>query len=366
VPSKQVTVLGRRMALVLPSRHDPRLRLAAVIISLQVLGQAVLGFKVSIAQILVTVAVCAAIEVGITAWRSGVILWPGSALLTGNSVSFILRAAGTRHGDWWSLNGIEFFVLAALAAMASKYLVRPGGKHVYNPSNLGLVACLLIVGGPRVFPQYLWWGPLETPVILALVVIALGAVWVCLRMRMLPMVLAFSVPFGLLVAAVAAGGRCFAATWSQDPICGSAYFTNIALSPELLVFVLFMMSDPKTSPRTTRGRALYGAATALAAVAMLAIQPTEYGIKVAVLASLTISCTVVPLIERWVERRGASEADPGYARPRPVGWRLSLGPAEAACALIAVAALAGVIVVAGDKRIIEIENRGPSAGVVSQ
>ena len=43
----------------------------------------------------------------ITFWRQGMLVWPASALLTGNGVAFILRASGTQHGDWWSLNGIE-------------------------------------------------------------------------------------------------------------------------------------------------------------------------------------------------------------------------------------------------------------------
>ena len=42
---------GREIPVVLPSPNDPRLRLAMVIISLQVLGQTVLHFKLSIAQI---------------------------------------------------------------------------------------------------------------------------------------------------------------------------------------------------------------------------------------------------------------------------------------------------------------------------
>ena len=32
-----------------------------------------------------------------------VLMWPASAMLTGNGVAFILRVPGTRHGDWWSL-----------------------------------------------------------------------------------------------------------------------------------------------------------------------------------------------------------------------------------------------------------------------
>ena len=49
-------IAGRRYPLMLPSLGDPRLHIAAVVVSLQVLGQTALGFDLSIAQILVALA----------------------------------------------------------------------------------------------------------------------------------------------------------------------------------------------------------------------------------------------------------------------------------------------------------------------
>jgi Na+-transporting NADH:ubiquinone oxidoreductase subunit NqrB len=284
--------------LVPPSRDDPRLRLALVIVTLQVLGQAVLGFKVSIAQILVSIAVCAAAEVGMDYWKKSVIAWPASAILTGNSVAFILRAAGTRHGDWWSLNGIEWFVLASLGGLLSKYLLRAGGRHLYNPSNLGLVGVFLLVGAQHVYPQPLWWGPLDGPVLLALAVIVAGGLWVLHPLRMLPMTAAFLGAFGLLVGGLALGGACFAAAWSPVEVCGGSYWLNLVASPELLVFVFFMISDPRTAPEGGRARLVYGIAVGVLAAGLVGLEPSEYGVKVALLAALTVVCSVVPMIER--------------------------------------------------------------------
>ena len=42
--------------------------------------------------------------------KQRVLLWPASALLTGNGVAFVLRVPGTAHGDWWSLRGWWIFV----------------------------------------------------------------------------------------------------------------------------------------------------------------------------------------------------------------------------------------------------------------
>jgi Na+-translocating ferredoxin:NAD+ oxidoreductase RnfD subunit len=285
-----------------PSRSDPRLRLAVVIVGLQVLGQLGLGFKLSVAQILASIGVCALVEIAITYRQQHVLVWPASAILTGNSTAFILRANGTHHGDWWSLNGIEFFILASLVGILSKYVIRWGGRHLYNPSNLGLVLCFLIIGATHVFPQYLWWGPMNLPVALALLVILAGAIWVLRPLQMLPMVAAFLVTFAILIAAIAASGGCFLATWHAGPICGSAYWFNICTSPELLVFTFFMISDPRTAPQLPLARVIYGVAIAVLAAALILPQPSEYGIKVALLASLTVVCSFVLVLDRLSAR----------------------------------------------------------------
>ena len=263
-------VVGRRaIPVILPSVHDPRLKLSAVIVALQILGQTVLGFKLSIAQILVTIGFCAVVDTAVTLHRQGVLAWPASALLTGNSTAFILRASGTKHGDWWSLHGIHYFLLAAGVALLVKYLVRPGGRHRFNPSNVGLVWVLLVIGPVHVFPQYLWWGPLHAPVIAALVVIAVGAAWVLRAVGMLAMAASFLATFTALIALFALGGNSFVAIWSADPISGAEYWLRICTSPELLIFVCFMMSDPATAARSRPGRLIYGAATAVLAMALV-------------------------------------------------------------------------------------------------
>jgi len=355
----QLVVGRRRIPVILPKLGDPRLKLSAVIVALQVLGQTVLDFKLSIAQILVTIGFCAVVDTSVTLWRQGVLAWPASALLTGNSTAFILRASGTEHGDWWSLHGIEYFLLAASVALLVKYFVRPGGRHRFNPSNVGLVWVLLVIGPVHVFPQYLYWGPLEAPVIAALIVIALGAIWVLRAVRMLPMALSFLVPFTLLIGVFAASGRSFVAIWDADTISGAAYWVHICTSPELLIFVCFMMSDPGTAPKLPVARMVYGAITAVVAAALVSLQPTEYGIKVAILASLTIVCAAVPLIEALSRRRKREPTDaPGAggrealpARPRTVPLR----PASIAVVLIVLTALVGTATLTANDDLVLIE-----------
>src|SRR3954467_15900968 len=105
-----LTFGGRGYPILLPKLRDPRLHLAAVIFSLQILGQVAFDFRVSIAQILISLATDEELEVGIAAWRQHVALGPASALITGNGVSFILRVPGTEHGDWWSMHGWSIYL----------------------------------------------------------------------------------------------------------------------------------------------------------------------------------------------------------------------------------------------------------------
>ena len=85
--SPSLRLLGTQYPVLLPTLRDPRLHLAAVIVSLQVLGQVAFDFRLSIAQILVSLLTCAVLEVAIAFRRQRVLMWPASALLTGNGVA---------------------------------------------------------------------------------------------------------------------------------------------------------------------------------------------------------------------------------------------------------------------------------------
>ena len=67
--ARPLVIGSRRYPVLLPKLRDPRLHLAAVIISLQVLGQVAFDFDLSIAQILIALGTCAVLEVAI-AFRS--------------------------------------------------------------------------------------------------------------------------------------------------------------------------------------------------------------------------------------------------------------------------------------------------------
>jgi Na+-transporting NADH:ubiquinone oxidoreductase subunit NqrB len=290
-----LAVRGQTYPIVLPSVRDPRLHLAAVIISLQILGQFAFDFRLSIAQILISIGTCAVLELWIVLRRQHALVWPASALLTGNGVAFVLRVPGTEHGDWWSTQGWWIFAGTAAVALLSKYLVRFRGSHIFNPSNFGLVLCFLLLGPGRVEPLDFWWGPMSPALALALAIIVVGGFAILSRLALVGLAVSFWIVFAGVVAVVAATGHAITARWHLGPVEGLHLWTILAFSPEILVFLFFMLTDPRTVPAGSRQRLRFGVAVALVAVLLVAASSTEFWAKVGVLGALTIVCAVRPL-----------------------------------------------------------------------
>ncbi|MGZ4410009.1 MAG: FG-GAP-like repeat-containing protein, partial [Gaiellaceae bacterium] len=291
-----LSVRGTSYPVVLPKLTDPRLHLAATITSLQVIGQIGFHFQLSIAQILISLATCAVLEVGIAVRRRHVLLWPASALLTGNGVAFVLRVPGTVHGDWWSVRGWWIFAGTAAVALLSKYVLVWRGSHIFNPSNIGLVICFLALGRTRAAPLDFWWGPMSTWLVLALIVIVVGAFAILLRLGLLRVALGFWISFAAGLAVVAAAGHAMSARWHLGPITGFHFWAVLVTSPEVLVFLFFMITDPKTAPRGARARLTYGISLGLLGALLIAPTTTEFASKVALLSSLAIVCLALPVL----------------------------------------------------------------------
>ena len=325
---RAVAIRGRSYPVLLPTPRDPRLHLAAVIVSLQVLGQTAFGFDLSIAQILISLGTCAILEVAIAFRWQRVIMWPASALLTGNGVAFILRVPGTEHGDWWSLRGWWIFAGAAAVSLLSKHVIRVGGRHVFNPSNIGLVLCFLLLGSSRAEPLDFWWSPLTAWMVLALAIIVAGGLAILARLRLLSIAVGFWVAFAAGVGVLAASGHEMTARWHLGPITGVDFWWVLVTSPEILVFLFFMITDPKTIPSGGRARVAYAVSIGLLAALLIAPQTTEFGSKVAVLGALAIVCALRPVLERLPVRIAPPQG-------RRLAGVATLGAAAVAAAIVA-------------------------------
>lgn len=141
---------------------------------------------------------------------------------------------------------------AALLTIGSKFAIRTGegkaSKHVYNPTNFGLAAALLLFDGVWVSSGQ--WG---SGAFLAFAAACLG-VLVVHRAERSDVTWAFLFAWGAVLF-----GR---AAWLGDPWEIPLHQVQ---SGAFLIFAFFMISDPKTTPDSRAGRIVF--ACAVAAVA---------------------------------------------------------------------------------------------------
>src|SRR6185503_14319396 len=232
----------------------------------------------------------------LTLRRSGQLVWPASAMLTGSGVALIFRVLGTERGDHWSWRGWYLFALVAAGSLLTKYVIRYRGSHVFNPSNVGLVAAFLVLGSSRVEPLDFWWAPLNGWMIAAYVVIIVGGLLITRRLHLLPLAASFWIALAVGVGILAASGHCMTANWAFAPVCGVDFWRVIVTSPEVLIFLFFMITDPKTVPAGAVGRLVFGLLVAVASTLLMAPQTNEFDTKVGLLAGLVVVCAARPLL----------------------------------------------------------------------
>jgi len=352
VTSRTLSIGGSTYPLVLPTIRDPRLHVAAVIITIHVFGQVGLHFRVSVPQILAAILTCAIIEVVLTFRQTRSIVWPASAMLTGSGVALILRVVGTPPDDPWNTYGWYVFAAVAGLSLLTKYVIRYRGSHVFNPSNIGLVLAFVILGSTRVEPLDFWWGPLDAWMIAAYAVIIGGGLLITRRLHLLALAATFWVGLTVGVGILAGSGHCMTANWAFAPVCGVDFWRVIVTSPEVLIFLFFMITDPKTVPAGRVGRVVFGLLVAIASTLLIAPQTNEFGTKVGLLAGLVVVCAARPILDRLLpEPRSAADDFRGFATRFAIGGGTGTGAVRGALRIgvvgFAVLALGVGIVAAG-------------------
>ena len=117
------------------------------------------------------------------------------------------------------------------------------------------------------------------------------------------------------IGVLALSGHAMSANWHLGPVSDGYFWKVLILSPEVFVFLSFMITDPKTVPDGPhRRRRLYAVGIGLLAALLIAPQQTEFGAKVALLGSLTLVCAARPILILLGE---ATAAQRGMARRAP-------------------------------------------------
>lgn len=210
-----------------------------------------------------------------------------SPIITSFGLTLLLRA-----GALW------IPPLAGALAIASKYAVRIRGRHFFNPANFGL--CCLMLLTPEAWCSPTQWG--ESGILL-LWILALGLA-VAHRAFRADVSVAFLGSWLLLRAARVL-------YLGQHP----AVLLHQLASGSLLLFTFFMISDPKTTPRSRAARIAFACIVACVAFAL-----SLRWVQNPILWALFLCAPLTPLFDALTENKENSTCVP------PQRSALSLAP----------------------------------------
>lgn len=234
---------------------------------------------VAIAACLLTQAVCTLVLARLTKSdavptpATATLPWSGlatfnwrSPLITALGLSLLLR-----------VDHLPTMGLAASLAIASKFVLRINGKHCFNPANLGIIAALCLTQDAWVSPgqwgEDLWYG-----------LIFLGAGGLVLkRVGRWDTTITFLGSYALLEAL-----RNLWLGWTWD------VWLHRMMSGSLLLFALFMVTDPRSIPNARTARLFWAVA-----IAVLTFGLRNYWhLPTAVFWALFLLSPLTPLLDR--------------------------------------------------------------------
>jgi enediyne biosynthesis protein E5 len=195
---------------------------------------------------------------------------PASAYISGISAGILIRSPFL-----WP------YILTSLISITSKYVLRVRGRHLWNPTNFG-VSAVVFLAPATVSVLSIQWGNVIAPMVL---IWLLGAVivWRVGRLHISATYVACFLALSV-VRSVATGTPWLA---TVAPITGPMY----------QLFIFFMVTDPKTTVRSTRGQCVV--------VAMVAVVETLLRLNEVVYAPFYALFLVGPtalLVEAWFEK----------------------------------------------------------------
>ncbi|MEO0532781.1 MAG: RnfABCDGE type electron transport complex subunit D [Cyanobacteria bacterium P01_A01_bin.123] len=195
-----------------------------------------------------------------------------SPLITALGLSLLLR-----------VDHIPTMALAASLAIASKFFLKTHDKHFFNPANFGIIAVLLLTQDAWVSPgqwgEEVWYG-----------LIFLGAGGVVLkRVGRWDTTVMFLATYAAMEAA-----RNLWLGWTWD------VWAHRMMSGSLLMFALFMVTDPRSIPNARPARLIWSSAIAL----LTFILRNYFYLSTAVFWALFLLAPLTIVLDKlWVEQR---------------------------------------------------------------
>jgi enediyne biosynthesis protein E5 len=227
-----------------------------------------------------------ALEIVLSKYATG--KWPrlvflSSCYITGISVGIIVRS-----------NYLWPYVACSWLSISSKYALRIKNRHLWNPSNLG-VSLMLLLTADQVAPLSQQWG---NDIWVPTIILTLGAL-ILFSLGRLHISLTYVAAFIVL-------------SWGRSLIQERPWISEVALltAPAYMLFICFMITDPKTTT-CTKGRRC-------AVAVLVAVVETIFRLNDVIHApyyALFIVAPATNLAEIWWESR--RQAQIGASMPTP-------------------------------------------------
>jgi Na+-transporting NADH:ubiquinone oxidoreductase subunit NqrB len=224
------------------------------------------------------IACAIGLEIALSYFATGKFPHLASAYITGISVGILVQTPA-----WWP------FAVCSLLSISSKYALRVKGRHLWNPSNLGVSVLLFLV--PDVMaPLSDQWGNNVWP---PRIIMLFGGV-ILFTLGRLHISFTYAAAYTLL-------------TYLRCLRTGSDYHVELALltAPAYLLFMCFMITDPKTTPRTWPRQIAVTLAVAIVETLLRLRGETH-----APYYALFIVFPVANLLEIWWDSRKAQRPGP--------------------------------------------------------
>lgn len=169
--------------------------------------------------------------------------------------------------------------LAGFLGIASKFLIRSKGKHIFNPANFAIIGSILLTQQAWVSPGQ--WGSSA----LLWFMIGAGGLMMILRVGRLDTSLAFLGSFAALLFIY----NVMYLGWEMD------VWLHKLSNGTLLLFTFFMITDPKTTPNHPKARIIWAASLG---VALFLVSSFMY-VQTAAVWLLFMISPFTPLFDRY-------------------------------------------------------------------
>ena len=210
---------------------DQRYYQIVFLVSLFCLACFVVDIKhVSVTKLAFTLATACVAQWTISYWYAVVFEWK-SVAISAIALAILLNTPS-----------LLMYVFAALVAVSSKFVLRVGGRHVFNPTNIALVVTTLIFPSWTAITQSQWSG-VSLGIVLS---VALVGLFITNTVKKYDTAILFLLMLGFgLVVSKELGYT----NWNG--------VLGVLTSLPVFVFAFFMITDPKTSPQKLYGKILY-------------------------------------------------------------------------------------------------------------